>query len=848
MNPTPVNNSTIYTPYIFVNVTVNEDVSSCILSWDPWWNINWDYRQEINLSVSSGSTPTNYQTKIIVNSSNVGSNFDWSRDCADMRFIDSSNTIELDFWIESCDDIGEEAIVWVEVDDNITTAEAPIYMYYGNDAASSASDGTSTFLFYDDFDDIPDGSGDVTNRDIYWYKMQPSPGENRFVDGVMISDRTDGTYGAGWRTPNITVPSSMSFLWRAKINNDASNPNDFRINFGDNRSANEWGTDDSSLIFNIVNDAIDRWSVQRESYSVWDISPQGHNFPGGTGSVTDWHTYRTKVTPDLIKVYQDKTFLSENTSLPAGGYTGDYHSLRIWVSLWSFAGGAKEGHTDWFAIGKYTAIEPAYDFGDEESQAKDTTNYTMTAVNFGANTYAYYNLTSGLVSGTTYTYWVTCNNSLGAAGSSGERIVTYLALNLVSSCTEITQPGYFSLTNSLSGVRSGGNECILISANNVIFDCSGKNIIGDGNPTAIKLNSVTNVTVKDCNINNYNYGIDLFYSDYNNIEGNFLLYSEQEGIRLDNSDYNNISDNLVHSSGINIFLYGASNNLLIDNEVADGNIGFLVSETQEGLSLQIVGSVNNTFINNSAINNDWDFYLQLSSENNLVTNLDLFGTVVDFEASNIALKKSYLPGARPYNYGDIREYVEVGPTGDDPWIFINISYDEYNVDNLEESQIAIAKYNGSWELASYTFTDSYGVNEDESYVWANITTIDQPTTVFTGMSEFLEPPFPPTVDKCQGVYSLGIAIQPMVIGEEKVESFMNSDYTCAKNILGLWNYEFYLELKYFNETFVEVNGTPVQYGKYPTADAKVFTINRPALYKIGSAYEEVKLTMGVWIE
>jgi len=75
---------------------------------------------------------------------------DMSPDYADLRFTDETGTVLLPHWLEQYTaPVGAQ--VWVRVPvvagDDITT----IRMYYGNPAAVDASNGTDTFLFFDDF-------------------------------------------------------------------------------------------------------------------------------------------------------------------------------------------------------------------------------------------------------------------------------------------------------------------------------------------------------------------------------------------------------------------------------------------------------------------------------------------------------------------------------------------------------------------------------------------------------------------------------------------------------------------------------------------------------------------------
>jgi len=119
-----------------------------------WWNSDWPYDQQIIVSASK-TTKRGYVMNVLLNPSNVGGNWNWSRDCNGVRFIDVNNS-QLNYYRENCS--ASYASFWVKVNENITTSGSFIRMFYGNAAAATASNGTNTFLAFDDFED-----GDVSD-------------------------------------------------------------------------------------------------------------------------------------------------------------------------------------------------------------------------------------------------------------------------------------------------------------------------------------------------------------------------------------------------------------------------------------------------------------------------------------------------------------------------------------------------------------------------------------------------------------------------------------------------------------------------------------------------------------
>jgi len=113
-----------------------------------WHFTAWSRRAPVTIN-NSGSALTDFQVRV-----DVTYDADMQPDFDDIRFVDSDDSTELSHWRESYT-ASTSAIFWVKVP-SIPSGDKTIYMYYGNDAASSASDGNATFIFFDDF------SGDLS--------------------------------------------------------------------------------------------------------------------------------------------------------------------------------------------------------------------------------------------------------------------------------------------------------------------------------------------------------------------------------------------------------------------------------------------------------------------------------------------------------------------------------------------------------------------------------------------------------------------------------------------------------------------------------------------------------------
>ena len=120
-----------------------------------WYNQSWIYRKSHTV-VHAASAGTNYQVKITVHygsgADSVGDVYTSSHcktDFGDIIFCDSSGNTLLSYWMESKTN-SNNAVFWVKITDDITTSDSTIYIYYGNPAATTGSNGANTFIVFDD--------------------------------------------------------------------------------------------------------------------------------------------------------------------------------------------------------------------------------------------------------------------------------------------------------------------------------------------------------------------------------------------------------------------------------------------------------------------------------------------------------------------------------------------------------------------------------------------------------------------------------------------------------------------------------------------------------------------------
>ena len=82
----------------------------------------------------------------------LDNSFDFSKaniDGSDLRFTDADGTTLLSYWIEDWNPGSQLAKIWIKIP-SIPLASSTVYLFYGNNVATSLSDGSSTFILFDD--------------------------------------------------------------------------------------------------------------------------------------------------------------------------------------------------------------------------------------------------------------------------------------------------------------------------------------------------------------------------------------------------------------------------------------------------------------------------------------------------------------------------------------------------------------------------------------------------------------------------------------------------------------------------------------------------------------------------
>lgn len=115
-----------------------------------WWNQAWSYKKVFTISNATGTTLTNFQTVVNLDTSALISAGKIKNDCSDLRVLNTSEDTLLDFWVDTFTINTASTAVWIKFP-SLSPGNTTVYLYYGNSSATSASNGDNTFIFFDDF-------------------------------------------------------------------------------------------------------------------------------------------------------------------------------------------------------------------------------------------------------------------------------------------------------------------------------------------------------------------------------------------------------------------------------------------------------------------------------------------------------------------------------------------------------------------------------------------------------------------------------------------------------------------------------------------------------------------------
>ena len=275
-----------------------------------WYFSNLTKRRNITITNNNGTQSlTNYQMNLsIPYDSDMQSDFD------DLRFTYYNSTLQeqtpIDYWIENY--TATAANVWLNITYVPAGGQSTLYMYYGNSSISNLSNGTNTFIFWDDFEANRGWSFATTNAEI---------------SGSYTTDE----YNSATSSYRITIP------------------------MGGSNSANDYGE---------LNKIIPLSSLDKIKISVYS---KGNN----SGGIWDDVYMRVLINDTLVSNTQ---IPSGDAVVPwderTGNYTPTGNSIKIRLQLFFYneTTNRAERNVWWddIKIFKYVVPEPTYQISNDE--------------------------------------------------------------------------------------------------------------------------------------------------------------------------------------------------------------------------------------------------------------------------------------------------------------------------------------------------------------------------------------------------------------------------------------------------------------------------------------------------
>ena len=223
----------------------------------------------------------------------------------------------------------------------------------------------------------------------------------------------------------------------------------------------------------------------------------------------------------------------------------------------------------------------------------------------------------------------------------------YTPLTIASDCLNLSGMNEYILNKSATlcpGVYhmndTDKDGAIIINSNNISFNCAYSVILGNFTEIGINALSKSNVSVSNCIIKQYQYGLYLKFVNNTSIYNSSFTLNNISGILLNNASNNLITNNNISNnnlSGINITTNDSINNSIYNNYFSNNGVnaydlGNNSWNTTKQAGTNIVGG---PFI----AGNYWDDY------NGTDTNHDYIGdTYLPYNSSqNISIGGDYLP-------------------------------------------------------------------------------------------------------------------------------------------------------------------------------------------------------------
>ncbi|MBN1358114.1 right-handed parallel beta-helix repeat-containing protein [Candidatus Bathyarchaeota archaeon] len=298
-------------------------------------------------------------------------------------------------------------------------------------------------------------------------------------------------------------------------------------------------------------------------------------------------------------------------------------------------------------------------------------------------------------------------------------VFSVLNVGLVRGAEFITINADGSVTGT-SNIVSGDNATytftgnitgyITVERNNIVIDGAGYTLegAGDQDDTGIFLSGMTNVTVRNTRIVNFEVGVWIFaYSSNNTVTENTFVANDFP-LSISVSSYNTVSENVLTDN---------NNGIWLDTAIGYGNVSSnynLISGNNITLSFWDAialanGASNNTIIGNNAVNNQYGITIGNLCNDNIVS-----GNFVDMTESGWGIRIEY------HGYRNIISGNNIRNSGYG-FYFFRASYNNISENNVVDSTYGVYFFespdNKFWHNNFIENTQQVDIDLDSANVW-----------------------------------------------------------------------------------------------------------------------------------
>jgi hypothetical protein len=363
----------------FIEVAVGADGTG----W-TWWNSSWKHRMPITVLENSGNNLIDYQVFVSVDTASLIETGKMQANGSDIRFTDSAGD-EMPYWIES-EMNSSNTVILIKMPNISASSKEIIYMYYGNPTATSTSNASAVFDFFDDFlgteldsgkwtgqsvwkrsdsNVTQKGTGYVTVENSTCYIVAPKTGQSPPWDIQLAAVTSLSTF-----SPPLVLVANISF---------PSGRGGFRSDYaclGDGSITPPTYVQSTNMVGAVaVEEGRYGSFIGNESGSFMDYN----NYINDGATPDDYHRYRFSWNADSAIFYRDDVSRGKLTS-----YVPNM-SLPMWFLADNWAG-SLTGHPDsiidvgWVGVCEYASSDATPLLGSEET-------FTDFSVPWGTDTY-----------------------------------------------------------------------------------------------------------------------------------------------------------------------------------------------------------------------------------------------------------------------------------------------------------------------------------------------------------------------------------------------------------------------------------------------------------------------------